>query len=130
MQIDPHSHVPVFQQIVEGVQSSIAAGVHRAGEILPSVRVLAIELRVNPNTVQRAYEELERQGVIVARRGVGKFVAHGGPQSARDNAEEGVRDAFQRGVDLARDADLSVKRTRELFNDCLQTTKDDARSKR
>lgn len=120
MQIDPKSHVPVFRQIVEGLQSSIAAGVYQVGEILPSVRVLALDLQVNPNTVQRAYEELERQGVIEAKRGVGKFVARNGPREAKDQAEETVRDALQRGVDLARDANLSQKRTRELFNDCLK----------
>ena len=71
MQLNPKSHVPIYQQIVDGIRSSIAAGIFRPGEILPSVRVLAVDAQVNPNTVQRAYEELERQGVIESRRGRG-----------------------------------------------------------
>ena len=123
MQIDPKSHVPVFRQIVEGLQSSIAAGVYQVGEILPSVRVLALDLQVNPNTVQRAYEELERQGVIEARRGVGKFVAKHGTRSALNQAEELVRESFERGVEIALDSDLTQRRIRELFNDALSQTR-------
>jgi GntR family transcriptional regulator len=90
--------------------------------------VLAIELQVNPNTVQRAYEELERQGVIEARRGVGKFVARNGPRSALGQAEVAVRDAFDRGVELAFDADLSKTRIRELFNGVLSQQSDASRT--
>ena len=56
MSIDPASSTPVFQQIAEHVQRLVAAGVFRSGELIPSVRVMALELRVNPNTVQRAYQ--------------------------------------------------------------------------
>jgi GntR family transcriptional regulator len=130
MRIDAKSHVPVFRQIIEGLQSAIAAGIYRSGEVLPSVRVLAIELQVNPNTVQRAYEELERQGMIEARRGVGKFVARNGPRSALGQAEVAVREAFERGVDLAGDADLSKTRVRELFNDVLSQQSQASRAQR
>jgi GntR family transcriptional regulator len=119
MQINPGSHVPIFRQIVEGVQSSIAAGIFRPGEVLPSVRVLALELQVNPNTVQRAYEELERLGVVESRRGVGKFVSRRGAESALDQSEDSVREAFRRGVELARAADLPEKRIRKLFHGTL-----------
>ena len=127
MQINPSSHVPIFRQIVEGVQSSIAAGIFQPGEVLPSVRVLAMELQVNPNTVQRAFEELERLGVVESRRGVGKFVSRRGPQSALDQSEVAVRDAFRRGVELARAADLPHKRIRRLFHDALSVSPGTAR---
>ncbi|HUG92129.1 MAG TPA: GntR family transcriptional regulator [Planctomycetaceae bacterium] len=129
MQINASSHIPIFLQIVEGVQSSIAAGIFRPGEALPSVRVLAMELQVNPNTVQRAFEELERLGVVESRRGVGKFVSGRGPQSALDQSEGAVRDAFRRGVALARAADLPAKRIRRLFHDALSVAPDDARTR-
>jgi GntR family transcriptional regulator len=127
MQINPGSHVPIFLQIVEGVQSSIAAGIYRPGEVLPSVRVLAMELQVNPNTVQRAFEELERMGVVESRRGVGKFVSRRGPQSAIDQSEVAVRDAFRRGVELARAADLPDKRIRRLFHDAVSQVNQNAK---
>ena len=119
MRIDPKSHVPVYLQIVEGIRSSIAAGVFLPGETVPSVRVLALELQVNPNTVQRAYEELERREVIESRRGVGKFVSRRGKRSAVTQSEVAVRADFSRGIEIARSADLPVSRIRVLFDECL-----------
>ena len=68
------SGVPVYLQIVQQVQSSAASGVLRPGDALPSVRVLAEELRINRNTVSRAYAELEKEGVLELRQGSGCFV--------------------------------------------------------
>src|SRR3954449_12932553 len=96
--IEPESHVPVYLQIVEHLRSAIAAGVYRPGEALPSLRVVATELKVNPNTVQRAYEELDRQAVIRSHRGVGMFVAERGARAARGRAEESIHSAFMQTV--------------------------------
>lgn len=122
MRIDPKSSTPVFRQIVEEMQSSIAAGVYQPGETIPSTRNLAIELKVNPNTVQKAYEELVNLGVLESRRGLGKVVASRGGKSALQQSEKAVLEAFRRGVDLARSAGLSNRRIRELLNDCLQSS--------
>ena len=65
---------PIYEQIVERVKNLIFAGVLEDGEQLPSVRSLAVELSTNPNTVQRAYAELEREGVIHCVKGRGNFV--------------------------------------------------------
>src|SRR5678809_960151 len=92
--IEPDSHIPIYLQIIEYLGSAIAAGVYRSGEALPSLRVLASELKVNPNTVQRAYDEMDRQGMVRSRRGVGMFVAERGARSARGRAEESVHAAF------------------------------------
>lgn len=114
--IEPDSHVPVYLQIVEHLRSAIAAGVYRPGEALPSLRVLATDLKVNPNTVQRAYEELDRQGVIRSHRGVGMFVAERGARAARGRAEESIHSAFVQTVTAATTAGLDPERIRELFN--------------
>ena len=74
MLIDPKSPVPIFQQIASQVRQRIAAGVYRANESLPSLRSLAAEIKVNPNTVQKAYDELTREGLVESRRGSGLFV--------------------------------------------------------
>lgn len=71
MVIDSKNAIPIYRQIVEQVSRAIDAGVYRPGESLPSQRVLAVELRVNPNTVQRAFDELLRDGVVESRKGVG-----------------------------------------------------------
>ena len=63
MRIDPGSHVPIYLQIADEIRAAVAAGVYRPGEVLPSLRAMAIDVHVNPNTVQRAYDELEREGL-------------------------------------------------------------------
>ena len=73
--IDPASGTPIYRQIGEQVRQAVASGVLRAGDRLPSVRDLALELAVNPNTIAKAYQELERDGVIETPRGKGSYVA-------------------------------------------------------
>ncbi|MGQ9779526.1 MAG: GntR family transcriptional regulator [Bacillota bacterium] len=73
--LDPSSGVPLYLQIVEQIKQAVGGGVLRPGERLPSTRDLAIELAVNPNTVIKAYQVLEREGVIEIPRGRGAFVA-------------------------------------------------------
>lgn len=65
---------PIYEQIVDRMQTLIAAGVLEPDEKLPSVRALAMDLSINPNTIQRAYSELERDGYIYSIRGRGNFV--------------------------------------------------------
>ena len=74
-QIDTGSGKPIYRQLVEQIREAAARGKLQAGEKLPSVRVLSRTLVVNPNTVARAYTELEREGVIHTRPGTGAFVA-------------------------------------------------------
>ncbi|MEO8679606.1 MAG: GntR family transcriptional regulator [Vicinamibacterales bacterium] len=71
---NPSSGVPIYLQLMEQVKHSIETGALRAGEQLPGIRPLAEELVVNPNTVAKAYRELEHEGVIELRHGAGAFV--------------------------------------------------------
>src|ERR687889_2863126 len=72
--IDARDKTPIYAQLERGLRAAIAAGRLSAGDQLPTVRQLAVELRVNANTVARVYSDLERAGVIETRRGVGSFV--------------------------------------------------------
>jgi GntR family transcriptional regulator len=74
-QCDTSSRVPIYRQLMDQVRQGVARGRLRPGSRLPSVRVLSRELVVNPNTVARAYTELEREGVLNTRQGLGVFVA-------------------------------------------------------
>jgi GntR family transcriptional regulator len=84
--IDTRDSTPIYAQIERGLRAGIAAGRLRPGDQLPTVRQLAVELRVNANTVARVYADLERNGVIETRRGVGSFVS-ASPEHARPPAE-------------------------------------------
>ena len=73
--IDPRDATPIYAQLERALRAGIATGRLEPGEQLPTVRQLAVELRVNANTVARVYAELERGGVIETRRGVGSFIS-------------------------------------------------------
>src|SRR5437762_4121691 len=72
--LDLHSGVPVYRQIIDQVRGAIASGSLVAGEQLPTVRQLAVDLSINPNTVVRAYRELEIRGVLTTHQGTGTFI--------------------------------------------------------
>jgi GntR family transcriptional regulator len=88
--IDPRDSTPIYAQIERGLRAAIASGRLRSGDQLPTVRQLAVDLRVNANTVARVYAELERDGVLETRRGVGSFVSST-PLRARPPAEHQKR---------------------------------------
>ncbi|MCR5558018.1 MAG: GntR family transcriptional regulator [Butyrivibrio sp.] len=98
--IDYHDSRPIYEQIVENFKLQILKGILRADEQMPSVRSLAIELSTNPNTVQKAYAELERQGYIYTIKGRGNFVK--GNTSMIDNKKREIIDAI---VELFREAE-------------------------
>ena len=83
--LDLHSGVPVYRQIIDQVIGGIAAGALTAGDQLPTVRQLAVDLSINPNTVIRAYRELEIRGVLETEQGTGTFISQQKPQ--RDDAD-------------------------------------------
>src|ERR1035441_2350097 len=73
--LDLHSGVPVYRQIIDQVLGGIAAGTLTAGHQLPTVRQVAVDLSINPNTVVRAYRELEIRGVLETQQGTGTFIS-------------------------------------------------------
>jgi GntR family transcriptional regulator len=73
--LDLHTGVPVYRQLVDQVRAGMASGSLRAGEQLPTVRQLAVDLAINPNTVMRAYRELELGGLLETHQGTGTFIS-------------------------------------------------------
>jgi GntR family transcriptional regulator len=94
--VDPKHPVPIYVQLEQGIRASIATGRLAAGAQLPTVRQLAVELRVNANTVARVYAELERAGVVETRRGVGTFVSAKQPAAPRRGRESELRALAER----------------------------------
>lgn len=88
--IDARDRTPIYAQLERGLRAAIATGRLAIGDQLPTVRQLAVELRVNANTVARVYAELERAGVIETRRGVGSFI-NASPEQARSRREHDRR---------------------------------------
>ncbi|MGI8907487.1 MAG: GntR family transcriptional regulator [Candidatus Sumerlaeaceae bacterium] len=88
--------VPIYLQVVQQVKHRVATGALKAGERLPSVREIAEQLQVNPNTIAKAFSELERQGVVETRRGSGTFVAESGTTLSRAERRRLVGEACDR----------------------------------
>ena len=107
VRIDTTSSVPVFQQIMDELKSAIARGVYGPDDMIPSVRQLAAQALVNPNTVARSYRELEHEGVIYTRKGVGVFVALGAPLLCRQLRRTQILAALTRLAAEARRAGVS-----------------------
>lgn len=107
IRIDPSSPVPIFRQIADGLRAAIAAGVYGPGDLVPSVRQQALALVVNPNTVQRAYDELERDGTLVSRKGIGMAVAEGARRPAVRDATDRTQAALLAAIESALAAGLS-----------------------
>jgi GntR family transcriptional regulator len=107
--VDPRSGVPIYLQLIEQVKRAVALGTLEAGEQLPTVKALALHLTVNPNTVARAYRELERDRVIETSPGRGSFVrADGSPSEVKravaDVAASALGDAVRECRSLGCDA--------------------------
>jgi GntR family transcriptional regulator len=112
---NPGSGVPIYLQLMEQVKHAIETGALRPGEQLPGIRPLAEELVINPNTVAKAYRELEHEGVIELRHGAGAFVSgNARPKKLTDKLRAGqamVADA----VEQLRGRGLSDQEIRRLF---------------
>ena len=98
---------PIYVQIMDEVRRGLVVGTLQSEDPLPSVRQLAADLRLNPNTVAQAYRELEREGIVYVRRGQGTFVAQRPSVAAerkalaREVAERALLDAHRHGIDAA-----------------------------
>jgi len=124
LKLEPASPIPMYLQIVEQVRHRIAAGTLQADEELPSVRVLASEHLINPNTVARAYLELEREGLLSKRRGAGTYVATGATELSAPHRVRAVRELLDKALAAAAEFGLTARQVRELVEERLSVTKE------
>lgn len=101
LEVDRRSGVPIYVQLVEGIKHTLEVGLLGPGEKLPTVRALAGELTVAPNTVVKAYNELQRMGLIESKPGVGTVVVAGSGEAVREQQVEAL---YERLGVLVRDA--------------------------
>ncbi|HIX28090.1 MAG TPA: GntR family transcriptional regulator [Candidatus Blautia stercoravium] len=117
--IDYQNRKPIYEQIVERFQMLIVKGVMEADTKMPSVRSLATELSINPNTIQKAYTILEQQGYIYPVKGRGNFVS--GNQSLREQQKTAffrkLRSLIQEGRELEIPKELCLERAAEFYEE-------------
>jgi GntR family transcriptional regulator len=85
--LDAHSGVPVYRQLIDQVQAAIASGTLAIGVQLPTVRQVAVDLAINPNTVSRAYREMEIRGLLDTQQGTGTFISDRKVEYSKDDRE-------------------------------------------
>jgi GntR family transcriptional regulator len=117
--LDARSGVPTYLQLVQQVRQAIRLGILRPGDQLPTVKEVVSSLTINPNTVLKAYRELDLAGLVEGRRGVGTFVSSDITPSPPDGVKE-LRSALVRWVSRARAAGLDDENMAALFADTVQ----------
>ncbi len=118
----------LYQQIVDAIKREVAAGRIAPGSALPSFRALAEELLVSLITVKRAYEELEREGIIYRRQGLGTFVAERGDDRTRAVRGAAAEQAIATAVRAAREAGMSDRELQQVLREALKSTARDDRA--
>lgn len=118
--LDYHSGQPVYKQILDNLKRGIISGQLKAHAPLPSIREMARELNVNPNTAARAYRELEQQGFIYSRAGIGSFIAETEPNTLEEKAQEAVYPQLKHLIRLSHSLNLSSESLGRLFKDIVQ----------
>jgi GntR family transcriptional regulator len=107
--LDGHSGVPVYRQLIEQVQCAIASGVLIPGDQLPTVRLVAVELAINPNTVLRAYREMEIRGILDTQQGTGTFISDHPTETSKEQRERQLTQLVNEFVSRAGAAGLTVE---------------------
>jgi len=119
--VDPSNGVPIYSQIVRQVKFAVAEQTLRPGQLLPSVRQLSQQLAVNPNTVARAFQDLQSEGVIETLRGRGVVVCKGAVERCRKQRRSILAERLSAVLTEALQAGLSAKEVRKLVDEQLRT---------
>jgi GntR family transcriptional regulator len=117
--LDGRSGVSPYQQLVHQVRHALRLGLLHEGDQLPTVKDVVAALAINPNTVLKAYRELDREGLVEGRRGIGTFVAEGLPTPPPDGVKE-LRSALVRWVGRARAAGLDDDAIHAIFSETVR----------
>jgi GntR family transcriptional regulator len=124
--INPQSGVPMYLQLIEQVRHAIELGALRPGDQLPGIRKVAEDLVMNPNTVAKAYREMEHAGLVVLRHGAGAFVVDDHGTSAQRSMQKG-KAVMHRAVSALRDLGLDDGAIRRLLESELTETSQEVR---
>lgn len=123
-QINIHSSVPVYEQIENHVRFAVASGALKGGDQLPSIRALMDQLDVNPNTVAKAYRDLEVMGLVYTRRGMGVYITQEAEARCRDRVRSEIAARLYEAVSEAKAAGMSAKDVRTCIEQLYAGARD------
>jgi GntR family transcriptional regulator len=114
LHIDPHNGLAIYDQIVRQIKFAVASGALKSGELIPSVRELARELAINPNTIARAYRQLQADDVLQSVRGTGLEVSTGAAERCRGERLKLIRTRLRQVMTEAKQSRIDLRGLREL----------------
>jgi len=121
--LDAHSGVPVYRQLMDQVQAAIASGILNTGDQLPTVRQVAVDLTINPNTVSRAYREMEIRGLLDTQQGSGTFISDRKVEYSKNEHERLLTQLVGEFVSRAGSAGFTLKQLMKALQE-LQPEED------
>lgn len=124
--VDQKDRRPIYEQVIEKFQQMILCGIMEPNTPMPSVRSLAMDLSINPNTIQRAYQELERTGYIYTVKGKGSFVSD--TQTAADNKRKELMQEIWTVVDKALSSGITANELHDMLAQCIEHRKNNKRN--
>jgi len=119
IRINESSPVPIYQQIIDAMRREILAGVYGPDSRLPSIRDMAVELKVNPNTIARAYQEMATSGAIYFKRGQGAYVTPQSEEELLEQAKAEMAKHILEIITIARSMGLDRTQVRRIFDAVL-----------
>jgi len=122
--IDPSNGVAIYEQIVRQIKFAVASQAVRPAELVPSVRELARQLAINPNTVARAYRELQSDGVLETLRGMGLAVTSAAPKRCRDARRRILRQRIRQVLTEGKQSQIGADELRTMLNDEMKRLED------
>lgn len=122
IKIESKSFVPIYEQIKKEIKRNISLGILKSHQSLPSIRDMAAELIVNPNTVARAYRELEVEGFIYTKKAKGCYVSEGSSSLLKKERSEILNQVFDEAIGEAKKFKLKSNEVKRLFDKRLQTS--------
>jgi len=118
--INLQSGVPIYKQLITQIEKGVAAGILMPNEQLPTIREVALELTINPNTVARAYRELEVKGIIISVHGRGTYISEEINSDVKSKSERIIRDGLKEIINEAKQFGIMPGRIMEILKEELE----------
>jgi GntR family transcriptional regulator len=113
--LDNANGVPIYRQIIQQIENAILSGRMKSGDQLPTIRSLAVDLKINPNTIAKAYNELEIRGIVLTQVGNGTFISGQKPVPEEDARDRKIREIFARFIQEMESLGVTKKEFKEII---------------
>ncbi|MDQ7826001.1 MAG: GntR family transcriptional regulator [Candidatus Eremiobacteraeota bacterium] len=121
LKIDPSSGLPIYLQLIEQIKYHISVGTMKAEDQLPSVRKLSMDLRINPNTIAKAFNIMENEGIVYTKRGEGTFISSAAAESSKEERLGVLRNLLGQVAETARTLKVPPAEVHQMLDEHLST---------